>query len=122
MMVILTEEEKRAILDKYPEPPRRKPSQPKPKPALVATVSEKLAEAAKANPESVRVSARAADQTVVVDRPRRTEVLEVLEVDVEGRPARARRLDVLTLGNLLALCRGERVSAGATAFQATFAA
>jgi hypothetical protein len=94
--VIFTEEEKRAILDKYPEPPRRKPPQPKPKPALVATVSEKLAEAVRANPESVRLSALAEDQTVVVDRPRRTEVLEVLEVDVDGRPARARRYDAVT--------------------------
>ena len=37
----------------------------KPKPAVVAVVSEKFAEAARANPESVRVSARAADDTIV---------------------------------------------------------
>lgn len=34
-----------------------------PKPAVVAVVSEKFAEAAKANPESVRLSAKAADDT-----------------------------------------------------------
>jgi hypothetical protein len=94
--IILTEEEKRAILDKYPEPPRRKPPQPKPKPALVATVSEKFAEAARTNPGNVRLSVTAKDETVVVERPRRTEVLEVLAVDVEGRPAKARRYDTLT--------------------------
>jgi len=94
--VFLTEEEKRAILDKFPEPPRKKKPQPKPKPAVVATVSEKLAEAARVNPESVRISATAEDRTIVVDRPRRTEVLEVLEVDGDGRPALARRYDVAT--------------------------
>jgi hypothetical protein len=95
--VILTEEEKQRILAKYSDPPpRRKQPLPKPKPALMTTVSEKLAAAAKANPESVRVSATAEDETVVVDRPRRSEVLEVLEVDAEGRPARARRYDTLT--------------------------
>lgn len=94
--VILTEEEKRSILAKFPDYLPRKKPQPKPKPALVTTVSEKLAAAVKANPESVRVSATAEDETVVVDRPRRSEVLEVLEVDAEGKPARARRYDTLT--------------------------
>ena len=69
---------------------------PKPKPAIVAMVSEKFAEAVKANPESVRLSAKAADETVVVDRPRRTEAIQVLEVDAEGRPALARRHDLAT--------------------------
>ena len=71
-------------------------AKPKPKQAVVAVVSDKLADAARANPESVRVSARSEDDTIVVDRPRRTEVLEVLEVDAEGRPAVARRYDVTT--------------------------
>jgi hypothetical protein len=53
----------------------------KPKPAIVAVVSEKMAEAVRANPESVRLSAKAADETVVVDRPRRTEQIEVIEVE-----------------------------------------
>jgi hypothetical protein len=46
----------------------------KPKPALVMVVSEKLAAAARANPDSVRVSVRAADGTIVIDRPRRVAV------------------------------------------------
>ena len=68
----------------------------KPKPAIVAVVSEKMAEAVRANPQSVRLSARAADDTVVVDRPRRTEAIEVIEVDREGRPALALRHDFTT--------------------------
>ena len=68
----------------------------KPKPAVMAVVSEKFAAAARANPDSVRVSARSEDDTIVVDRPRRTEVIEVLEVDTEGRPAVARRYDIAT--------------------------
>jgi hypothetical protein len=63
------------------------------KPKVVATVSPKMAEAIKANPTSLRVSAKGADETVVVDRPRRTEVMEVVEVDAGGRPARVRRFD-----------------------------
>jgi hypothetical protein len=59
-------------------------------------VSEKMAEAARANPESVRLSARAADDTLVVHRPRRTEAIEVIEVDREGRPALALRHDFTT--------------------------
>jgi hypothetical protein len=66
------------------------------KPKVVATVSPKMAEAIKANPGTLRVSAKGADETVVVDRPRRTEMLEVLEVDREGRPARVARLDCAT--------------------------
>lgn len=53
----------------------------KPKPPIVAVVSEKMAEAVKANPEGVRLSVKAADDIVVIDRPRRTEVIEVLEVE-----------------------------------------
>jgi hypothetical protein len=71
-------------------------AKPKPKPAVVAVVSEKAAAAVRANPESVRVSARASDDTIVVDRPRRSEVLEVLEVDAEGRPRVARSFDAAT--------------------------
>jgi hypothetical protein len=63
------------------------------KPKVVATVSPKMAEAIKANPTSLRVSAKGADETTVVDRPRRTEVMEVVEVDREGRPSRVRRFD-----------------------------
>ncbi len=67
----------------------------KPKPAIVAVVSEKMAEAVRANPESVRLSAKAADETVVVDRPRRTEMIEVIET-AEGRALLARRYDSAT--------------------------
>jgi hypothetical protein len=91
---MLSEERRREILASvgaWPKPPKAKP-----KPAIVAAVSDQLAAAARANPESVRVSARASDDTIVVDRPRRTEVLEVLEVDAAGRPAIARRYDALT--------------------------
>ena len=66
----------------------------KPKPAVVAVVSEKFAEAARANPESVRVYARATDDTTIVERPSR--IVEVLEVDAQGRPALARSFDVTT--------------------------
>jgi hypothetical protein len=67
------------------------------KPKIVATVSPKLAEAIKANPTTLRVSARpSGDEEAVIDRPRRVEVIEVLEVDSEGRPARARRIDCMT--------------------------
>lgn len=66
------------------------------KPAVVAVVSEKFAQAAKANPESVRLTARASDETVIMERPRRTEAIQVLEVDRDGRPALALRHDFTT--------------------------
>lgn len=68
--VILTEEEKRAILDSLPPVRRRVP---KASVAAAVPVSPRLAAAARANPESVvvRVTARADDGTTVVDRPRR---------------------------------------------------
>jgi hypothetical protein len=71
-------------------------AKPKPKPALIAVVSPKLAEAAKANPDSVRIAARSEDGTSVFERPRQLERLEVVEVDSRGRPALARRYDVAT--------------------------
>jgi hypothetical protein len=67
------------------------------KPKIVASVSAKMAEAIKANPETFRVSARGADETVVVDRPRRTEVIEVMdEPTVDGKLRRAWRIDCAT--------------------------
>jgi hypothetical protein len=72
---------------------RKKAAEEAEKPKVVATVSPKMAEAIKHDPGSVRISARAADETTVVDRPRRTEVMEVVEVDREGRPSRVRRFD-----------------------------
>ena len=63
---------------------------------------------------TVRVSAKAADDTIVVDRPRRTELLEVLEVDAEGRPSLVRRVDCATgeVG-MLEFAGGYRQPAGA---------
>lgn len=90
---MLTEERKRQILMEVGAWPR---TPKKPKPTVVAEVSEKVAAAARANPESVRVSARAADETIVVERARRSEVMDVLEVDAQGRPAVVRRVDAET--------------------------
>ena len=77
--------------------PRVKPK-PKPKVQVTAEVSPKMAEAVKANPASlqVRVYADAADGTTIVERPRRTEAIEVLAVDEKGRPSLARRHDLVT--------------------------
>ena len=61
----------------------------KPKRALI--VSEKFAEAAKAYPEDVRLSARTSNDEFMIERPRRTEIIDVLEVDAVGR-----RHDLLT--------------------------
>ncbi len=60
---------------KLPEGPLRKP---KAQPVAIVPVSEKLAEAAKANPEGVkvRVSASGANGVVVVDPPQRARVVE----------------------------------------------
>jgi hypothetical protein len=67
------------------------------KPKIVASVSPKMAEAIKHNPGSLRVSAKAEDETVVVDRPRRTEIIEVMdEPTVDGRLRRAWRTDCAT--------------------------
>ena len=65
---------------------------------ITPVLSDKMTEAVKANPESlqVRLSAEAADGTTVVERARRTEVLEVIAVDNKGRPSLARRHDVAT--------------------------
>jgi hypothetical protein len=71
-------------------------AKPKPKPALSLDVSERTAANARARPEAVRVVTTGEDNTTFIDRPRRTEVLEVLEVDGQGRPAVAQRYDALT--------------------------
>lgn len=90
---MLTEERKREILASVGAWPR---TPKKAKPTVIAEVSEKVAAAARANPDSVRVAARATDDTVVVERAKRREVMDVLEVDAQGRPAVARRIDVET--------------------------
>jgi hypothetical protein len=63
-------------------------------PAAVALVpvSPKVAEAVKANPESVRISAKGADGISIIERPQRNHVnVKVMvdyvrEVDADGRP------------------------------------
>jgi hypothetical protein len=67
------------------------------KPKIVASVSAKMAEAIKHDPTSLRLSARGADETTVVDRPRRTEVIEVMdEPTVDGKLRRMWRTDCAT--------------------------
>jgi hypothetical protein len=67
------------------------------KPKIVATVSPKMAEAIKANPGSLRLNAKDADDRPVIDRPRRTEIIEVMdEPTVDGRLRRAWRTDCAT--------------------------
>jgi hypothetical protein len=69
----------------------RKP-QPLPIPVAVVPVSEKIAEAIAANPQSVRVSARGTDGIAIVEGPRRDNanvrvmIEYVREVDADGRP------------------------------------
>jgi hypothetical protein len=67
------------------------------KPKIVASVSQKMAEAIKANPGSLRLNAKDADDTPVIDRPRRTEIIEVMdEPTVDGKLRRAWRTDCAT--------------------------
>lgn len=66
------------------------------KPKVVATVSAEMAQAIKTNPTSLRLSVNRPDEIPVVDRPRKTEVLEVLEVDAFGRPSRVARFECAT--------------------------
>jgi hypothetical protein len=76
--------------------PRVPPNpKPKPKPRIELEVSPRIAEAVKAAPESVRVSARA-EEMALVERARPTEIIHVLEVDEAGRPKLSRRVDCAT--------------------------
>jgi hypothetical protein len=85
------------------------------KPKLVAAVSPEIAEAIKTNPSSLRLSVNRADDIPVVDRPRRTELLEVLEVDAEGRSSRVARFECATgARSVLDYAGGYRQPAGAT--------
>jgi hypothetical protein len=66
------------------------------KPKIVASVSPKMAAAIKANPASLRLNAKDADGPVI-DRPRRTEIIEVMdEPTVDGKLRRAWRTDCAT--------------------------
>jgi hypothetical protein len=74
------------LLKKHP-PPRE--LRPKRKPAVLAPVSERMAAAVRANPESLRVSAKAEDGVTVIERPdvrREPSRVTVIEVDANGRP------------------------------------
>src|ERR1700722_14341213 len=66
------------------------------KPKLEVVVTPKLAEAVKANPGSLRLSAKAADETVVIERARVKEIVQPLDVDGQARVARARHIDCAT--------------------------
>jgi hypothetical protein len=92
-------------------------AKPKPKPSVTAEIEPKMAEAIRANPESVRLTAKAQDGTVLMERlrapkvgPPKEEVIEgralvpspgvrppprteVLSVDAFGRPARVWETD-----------------------------
>lgn len=92
----MTREEYAALEAKYQrlmsEPlPRVKPK-PKPTAVLALPVSDKIAEAAGANPKTVRVSARGADGIAIVEGPRSNphnvtvRVDWVREVDSDGHP------------------------------------
>jgi hypothetical protein len=67
------------------------------KPKLVASLSEKMAEAIKHDPTSVRISAKAEDDTPVIERVRPTEVIQLMdEPTTNGKLARASRFDCAT--------------------------
>jgi hypothetical protein len=66
------------------------------KPKLTLNVSPRIAEAVKADPDSVKVAVKSTDETVVVERARPREIIEVLEVDGMGRPKLVRRVDCAT--------------------------
>jgi hypothetical protein len=77
------------------------PFKVKPKPKLQLRVNEqdlspRIVEAVRKSPESVEVRVTAKDEELtVVDRPRRTELIEVVETK-EGKVSVARRYDCVT--------------------------
>ncbi len=103
----MTREELLKLRPEFAEHIARRPPL-KPRPTVTAQVSSKIVEVAKANPTGVqvRVSATAADGTTYVDPPKRpTEIIQVLEVDREGRPKLLRRTDCSTGEAGLVECR-----------------
>src|SRR5439155_4000510 len=74
--------------------PKLPPLRAKPKTEVRTQLEGKIAEAAQANPDSVRVrvTARGPDETVVIDRPR-SGLVEVIEVDALGRPKLTRKFN-----------------------------
>jgi hypothetical protein len=95
------------------------------KPKLVATVSPEIAEAIKANPESLRLSVNRPDEIPVVDRPRRTEIIEVIpdEPTIDGKLTRAWRTDCATgERSVIEFVGGYRQPSGAISTYDPFAA
>jgi len=82
----------REIYDRLPD------KLPRLKTKVVTELEGKIASAARANPESVKVRVTATDEdnVTVVDRPRAVERIEVVAVDGNGRAVRANRYDVGT--------------------------
>lgn len=76
------------------------------KPRLVLPVSPETAERAQARPESVRISTVTEDAISVVERVRPREIVQVLEVDAEGRPKLSRNVDCGTADVSLVEYRG----------------
>jgi hypothetical protein len=84
------------------------------KPRLQIPVTPKLAEAVKANPGSLRLSATAADQTTVIERARVREIVQPLDVDGQARVARARHIDCATgEASIVEYCDGYPLRGGA---------
>jgi hypothetical protein len=85
------EERKRRFFEKVDSGYYTRPAKPK-VPVVTLPVSPKIAEAVRANPESVRVSARGEDGIAVIEGPRGnpTGVIVridlVSDVDAQGRP------------------------------------
>jgi hypothetical protein len=71
-------------------------AKPKPKPTVTLEVEPATAAQVQARPESVRLVTMRDDDRQAVARVRPKEIVEVLEVDAEGRPKRARVVDCST--------------------------
>jgi hypothetical protein len=98
-----------AILREHPELreawERRPKPRPKPQPAVLVQTSERMAAAVKANPESLRLSAKDVGGVTVIEKPwherrdrlpsdkRQYNTVEVIAVDDNGRPLRAQTKD-----------------------------
>jgi len=85
------EDLKRRFFEKVDSGCFTRPAKPK-VPVVTLPVSEKIAEAVRANPESLRVSARGEDGIALVEGPRgnpahvTVRIDYVAEVDADGRP------------------------------------
>ena len=69
---------------------------PKPKPTVTLEVPAATAERVRLRPESVRLSTIREDGVPMLERVRPKEIVQVLEVDGDGRPKRARVVDCAT--------------------------